>query len=368
MRRRFARLVFVLLLPVTAHATTAPSLSGRIHIDGVLDEYAADEIVLDTTSSLPEPGDDSAWGRDDDISRVALTWDHDFLYLAVEGRTFDTFLALFVSNRAGGLHTLEHAGSFRRAIALPDFPVNLIALAQPERMPEVARADDSHPFALVDRGALPAAVAGTRNGPVGFEMAVPWSMLSLANPVRLVSAITGDVGTGAGDAAPDASSMIDDDRFARAVLDRSLSVVSDADGDGLPDAGVSPRSAVSIEGGTAPASARADAELEIDVAPRAFAPDRGEQAAFSFRIGTGERVFLSAAVYATNGDRVRTLFSDQERVPQNGVLPSGPDDAWDGRDAGGGVVRGGAYIVLVEWGRARGERSERAKAAVVVVR
>jgi hypothetical protein len=164
----------------------------------VLNEYSADEWVLDSASNPTESSSDSRWGSDNDIARVALTWDRTYLYIGVEARTFDSFLALFISNRAGGLTTLENAGEFRRAIELP-FPLNLIALAQPGRIPDVARADDAHPFGLVDRGAVNVAMAGTRTGPVGFEMAVPWSMLSLAQPVKLAAAITGDIGTGAGD-------------------------------------------------------------------------------------------------------------------------------------------------------------------------
>jgi len=360
--------ILSLFHPLAAHATTAPSLSARIHIDGVLDEYASDEWVLDATSTLPEDADDSAWGSDDEITRVALTWDHDFLYVAVEGRTFESFLSLFVSNRAGGLRTLEDAGDFRRAIELPGLPVNWIALAEPARIPEIARADDAHPFALVDRGSVPRAVAGVRGGVVGFEMALPWSMLSLALPVKLVAAITGETGSGAGDSAPDASAAADDDRFARAVLDRRLVVVADVDRDGVPDSGISPRTAAAIEGGTVAATQREDATLEIAVTPRAFAPDRGESASFSFKLGDDDPIFASASIYSLEGDRVRVLFTDEERVRQGELLAPGANDVWDGRDASGAVVRGGAYVMVVEWGYARGERSNRSTAAVVVGR
>ena len=360
--------IVALSLPLTARATTAPSLSQRIVIDGVLNEYASDEWVLDATSPFSERDDDSGWGNANDISRLALTWDREFLYLAVEGHTFDTFFAMFVSNRAGGLFSLEDAGAFRRAISLPEIPINLLALASPERIPDVARADDSHPFGLVDRGAVPAATSGVRGGPVGFEMAVPWSMLSIAEPVRLVAAITGDAGTGAGDAAPDASVAASDDRFARAVLDRRIVVHADIDGDGLADSGIAPRAAVEIEGGTLTASVRTDLELEIGVAPRSFAPDRGESTAFALRTDASGPVFVSGAIYSLDGDRVRTLFEEEMRAQQNGTLAAGPNDAWDGTDTGGRIVRGGAYVFVVDWGLARGEHAGRATAAVVVVR
>jgi hypothetical protein len=360
--------ILALLLPFTAHATTAPDLSARIHIDGVLDEYASDEWVLDDSTALAERSNDSAWGSGNEIARAAITWDEKFLYLAVEGRTFDTFLSLFLSNRAGGLRSLEGAGLFRRAIEFGGVPLNLIALAEPSRIPDVARADDAHAFGLVDRGTLRRAISGDRSGVVGFEMAVPWSMLTLAKPVRVVTAITGDPGTGAGDSAPDASVFPDDDRFARAVLDRGLVIHADIDADGVAGSGISPRSAATIEGGTVAASPRADAKLEIAVSPRAFAPDRGESALFSFRTATDEPIFASAAVFSLEGDLVRTLFADEERVRLGEYLAPGANDAWDGRDAAGEIVRGAGYVVVVDWGFARGEKSGRAKTAVVVVR
>ena len=360
---RFATglVIVALLLPPAAHATTAASLSNRIKVDGVLDEYASDEWMV-------EPVDDSAWFPENELLQMAVTWDRDYLYLAVNGFAFDSFLALFVSNRAGGLRTLEDTGEFRRAIEFPGVPINLIALAQPERNPEIARADDTHPFALVDRASIPAAVEKNSSSTVGFEMAIPWTVLSISNPVRLVAAITGDVGTGVGDSAPDASVRASSDRFARAVLDRLFVVDADTDDDGLADVGVSPDSVATITAGTQPSSEREDASLSIDVSPRAFAPDTGETAAFTYRMDATAPVFVSGAVYSMDGDRVRELFRDEMRTPSNGVLPAGPNDAWDGRDANGEIVRGGAYVVLVEWGFARGERAERARAAVVVVR
>jgi hypothetical protein len=357
--------ILALLHALAARATTAPSLSDRIHVDGVLDEYAADEWVLDATSALAERPDDSAWGSADEVTRVALTWDHDFLYLAVEGRALEAFLSLVVSNRAGGLRSLEEAGDFRRAVELPGLPVNLIALAAPERVPDVARADDSHPFALVAGSALPRAVAGVRGGVVGFEMAVPWSMLSLTNPVRVVAAITGQVGTGAGDAAPDAHTALDDDRFARAVLDRHLVFSADSDGDGVPDDSVSTRDVAAVQGGTTPASSSNDAEVRLDVVKRAFAPDRGEYAELGFEVESGA-VFVNLYVYSLEGERVR--FVNEQFPDVHVTAGSMVSVLWGGMDDNGAIVAGGTYIVVADWGYSRGEHSGRAKAAVVVVR
>ena len=364
MGRSLAGLVIVALLlpPVTAHATTANSLSGRVVIDGVLNEYSADEWVLDDSSTVPEAAGDSRWGSDNDIRRIALTWDRTYLYIGVEARTFDSFLALFISNRAGGLTTLEDTGKFRRAIELPS-PLNLIALAQPGSIPDVARADDTHPFGLVDRGAVNVAIAGTRTAAIGFEMAVPWSMLSIAQPVKLAAAITGEIGTGAGDVAPDASSMMEVDRFARAVIDRLLELDADTDNDGLADIGISPRAAVTWSA-TSPSEARPDAKVKVSASPRAFAPDRAETTTLRVDVqGAGNsQVYLTLTIFSMEGDRVRHL-NDSYQFSDGSLLLD-----WDGHDDENRIVRGGAYIVVVDWGYNRGEHNGRAKTALVVSR
>lgn len=366
MGRFLAGLVIVaLLFASAAHATTANSLSGRVVIDGLLNEYSADEWVLDAGTNPGETDRDSQWGRDNDISRVALTWDRTFLYLAVEGRAFDSFLSLFISNRAGGLSTLEDAGAFRRAIELPS-PINLIAVAAPGSIPDVARADDSHPFGLVDRGAVPVAISGDRTGPLGFEMKVPWSMLALSQPLKLVAAITGDVGTGAGDVAPDASTVMDTDRFARAVLDRWFQIDADIDHDGLADIGISPRTAGSVEPRRLWADERSDYTVGVDVAPRAFAPDRGESANMRVWVNGNIRaqpLHISVTVYSLEGERVRVL-ADDLGAGGGSILPV----SWNGTDEHGDIVRGGAYVVVADWGYNRGEHVGRAKTAVVVAR
>jgi hypothetical protein len=232
----------------------------------------------------------------------------------------------------------------------------------------VARSDTAHPFGLVDRGALPAAIAVSLDGRGGFEMAVPWSMLSIERPVRLAAAITGETGEGAGDAAPDPSAALDPDRFGRAVLDRMLVVDADADDDGLADPGVAPRSVVSVEPQSDATLPRGDAKLALEVRPRAFAPDRAQTAALSFPVQDLDEIYLTCDVFSIDGSHVKTLFADALRARVDGSLAPDPRDQWDGTDDRGQVVRGGAYVLVAAWGLSRGERSARATASVVVVR
>jgi hypothetical protein len=183
--------------------------------------------------------------------------------------------------------------------------------------------------------------------------------------VRLLAAITGEVGTGAGDTAPDASALPAPDRYARVAPDRLLSLDADVDDDGVPDDGVSPRTRVA-PWATTPTVLRSDADVSVFVSPRAFAPDRGETTTIRVEVEAREqdRIYFVFGIYSLDGAHITDL---QDGVP----IQFGDGQLlldWDGRDAHGEVVRGGTYIVLAQWGNTPGERTGRAKAAVVVVR
>lgn len=366
--RRFATGLALLasLVPTAVRSTTANSLRARIAIDGALDDYALDEWVLDATSAFPEPDSDSHWGSDSDIGRVALTWDAEFLYLAVEFRSRGDHAALYLANTAGGVPNLDGAGEFRRAVDLPGLFPNLLALAAPGALPRVAFADAAHPLQLVDRSVIPAAIQAAIDGHVGFEMAIPWSRLAPTGELRLVCAITGAVGSGSGDAAPDPRVVPDEDPLARARLDRWLAVVADANADGVPDAGVSPR-AIAVVGTTDEAALpHGDARLNVRVDERAFAPDRNESATFTIGSDAGplEDVSGLCSIYSVDGRLVRKLA----------VALAGPVAettlAWDGRDQSGRIVDGGVFIAAFDLEfTGNGARSRaRATIGVAVVR
>lgn len=375
--RRFLVLLapLVLLLNQSAAATTAVSLSGRIAIDGNLTDWDSDEWVLDDSSTLTETAGDSRWGAGEEILRIGVTWDAEFLYLAVEFRAGAGSVLTALGYAPGGLSSLDGAGRFRRAIDFP-FAVNLLALANARELPVLARVDDRSVLVSVDPATAPAVVYAPLEGAAGFEAALPWSLLSFAEPVRFAVALTGDHGTGAGDAAPDPSialpASVGPGSKVRASLDRWLSIPADGDQDGVADAGVSPRAAVSVrldDGATGARDDRIDAT--VSVTPRVFAPDRGEDAVYTVTLegaNSVDEVFVTARVYAADGRLVRVLYEDAMRDVAGSVLAVSPDDRWDGRDAGGNVVPGGVYVVAFEWGLTRGERNGRATAGVAVAR
>lgn len=368
---------FVLILDQPCGATTAASLSGRISIDGDLSDWQGDEWVLSDTSNTHFEGDgDSRWGANEEIVRLAVTWDARYLYLAVEFRATEGALLAALGYAPGGLSTLDGAGNFRRAIDFP-FDINLMALATTRDVPLVARVDGAHVLSLLDRATAPAAVRAPLAENAGFEAAIPWESLSLVRPLALALALSGsEEGTGAGDVAPNPSVELPESAGplskTRVRLDRWLSIPADGNDDGVPDFGVSPRAVVSVEADddvTEPRSDRTDAK--IAVSPRVFAPDRAEDASFSMRFDGWDdvdEVFLSARVHSVDGSLVRVLYEDVPRAVASSMLVASPSDRWDGRDANGRIVNGGIYVLSVEWGLVRGERAGRTSAGVAVVR
>ena len=353
------------LLPPDAAATTAGSLSDRIFLDGRLDDYAADEWILDASTAFPERGDDSRWGIDNDVARVAVTWDAARLYLAVDFTAASSGILVMIANGPGGITTLDATGEFRRAIDLP-FAANLLLLAAPGAEPRVARADATHAFGLVDRATIPAVIAANAGAAAGFEAWIPWGVIDPSRPLRVVIAVTGDVGTGAGDAAPDARTALASDRARRVVLDRWISLTPDADADGGADGGVSPRAAAVVEPDTAPPGAEGDAGIGVSVDRAAFAPDRGESATFTIRTASGPFGDLSGrcVIHGMDGREVRVLpipatgFADEVQV------------WWDGRDGAGRVCDGGVYVAAFDVEFTAGGARERAtkRTGVAVVR
>jgi hypothetical protein len=374
--RRLLFLLFPLVLipDPPCRATTAVSLSDRIAIDGDLSDWAADEWVLDENSTVPEGGGDSRWGVNEEILRVGITWDATFLYLAVEFRAENGSLLAALGYAPGGWATLDGAGTFRRAIDFP-FAINLLALASTRDLPTIARVDDHSVLVLLDRATAPAAVRAPLEGAAGFEAALPWSMVSFAQPVQLTIALSGgEDGTGAGDASPNPSVQLPASAGPRSKtrvsLDRWLSIPADGDDDGTADAGISPRTAVVVAPDDDFTTFRSEGvKASMSVAPRVFAPDRGEDATLTVDFENSvDEVYITARVYSIDGRLVRVLYEDVLRAIASGVLVTSPQDRWDGRDADGRIVAGGVYVLSFEWGLVRGERAGRATAGVAVAR
>jgi hypothetical protein len=360
----------ILALPTVSLGASAPDLSSRIRIDGNVSEYTQDEWVLDTATAFREFPDDSRWGADNDIHRIAVTWDTTFLYIAIEGEYQSSALMAFLEHAARGVPDLISAGPLRRNVAFSSLTPNLIveaAAASPEAV--TAAVSVAEPLRYLDSGEFQSRFFQPARGEGALEVALPWELVfPNVGYVKLLAIVTGGVGSGAGDAAPDPATLLDFHRQAQARLDNAITVPVDAGHDGSPDMGVEPRSVVSFEFAQNE-PVRDDREISLRLESKSFAPDNSQVLRFQIGAACGDdpvQLYVTCDVYSVSGERVRVLFVNEPRTFQSGVAPQW--DEWDGRDDRGQIVRGGAYIVNAVSGASPGSVTSSARKSAAVVR
>ncbi len=357
------RILFILLVlfPLESPSQTAHDLRGRIAVDGGLDDYNFAEWIIDQSTSPYEPEGDSRWGRDNDIRRIALTWDDSNLYIAVDCSVSDASLVLLIDTACGGPDRLQDFTPFRRNIEFSGFSPNILVWSSRESdRPTAVFEDCRQPARRIDNGAINAIMKRSLPGSGAFEAAVPWAFFGKTTAdsaglrlpetnmiLKMSTVITGGTASGAGDAAPDPTVNLDNDSTRTAVLDNFAIIVLDGNGDGVLDAGVEPRSAVDFRYKTG-FRTQPIPELRLVVETKLFSPETGEKLRFRPLLPSGSYdspLRMSASIYDSSGKIIRTIFRNRLRNI------SGPGQAqweeWDGTDSNGKIVRGGIYMLLV---------------------
>jgi hypothetical protein len=363
--------LFLVFLPVVCLSTTAPDLSYRIRIDGHVSEYEPDEWVLDsTTVFFKESSHDSRWGAGNDISRIAVTWDDHFLYIAVEGVFHSSALMAFLEYGANGAGDLVSAGPLRRNILFSGISPNMVIQADRGALDAaVATVTVLDPPQYLDRGDYESHFFQPSRDLGALEIALPWTLVrSNIGYLKLLAIVTAGVGSGAGDAAPDPSAQLSWYQQAQVRLDNAIEIPVDNNHDGYPDMGVSPRSVASFSFRQAE-PVRGDLDIDLHLERTSFSPDLSQTLPFRVSSSAGAdpvRQFVTCEVYSVSGTRVRALFQDQEWIFRTGGIPLSGE--WDGRDDAGEIVRGGIYIVSVTSGASPGARTSSAKQSAAVIR
>jgi hypothetical protein len=380
---RFLALFLAGCVATSAWATTSQDLRSRISIDGRTSDFEYDEWVLDATTPFGETPGDSRWGRDNDISAIAITWDDHSLYVAVSAVTERGTLMLLVDTMCGGAADLTTQDEFLRNIEFGGITPNfLLRTDRISAVPVAAYLDCTHPLELVLDTRYQSVYLQNGVAEGALEIAIPWDVLgdfeTISGGVRLpsenavlrvVALVTGGPGTGAGDAAPDGSVVLENDSTSVAVVDNHIILPLDADGDGMLDAGVSPREsasyAVSPTGqGT---TIRQPLSVRIPLAEKLFSPLREDEARFPVELETAqytEPVYVTARVFSSGGNVVRTLLEETPVDFSSGTAWV----SWDFQDDRGRMVPGGVYILAVSGGVGSGTPGSTAKAAFAVVR
>lgn len=416
----------VALLATPAFARTARDLNARMRIDGYSSDFVAgDEDVFGLSASgLPqEARDDSKW-QNNEIYQIHVTWDAQFLYVAVDGKIWgNNMVLLFDSMPNRGLADMTSLNSWRRNVNFDTFG----RFPGDEFMPDVLGATwdgNTNPRLLTQLsgnqvddhlvGPEFRAVATFDQGNDGraMEFAIPWrnvfaglggggtrdTVVTVAGitdtlrrmpigvrSIKIAAFVTGGWdGSGGPDSAPDNLRGHTDDGNANIIIDNYATLELDRNDDtgmgfggpdGIPDWDVSPNERVSFRYAPPITAVRFSiGDLTLD--RPAFRPDFGDRVGFHVRldppldpnepIDQARRAIFSANIYDASGRWVRNLFlnANVPAISADEALRAAGQSAWDGRDASGRLVAPGIYVlrVVIE------PNLDRATRALVVVR
>jgi len=420
-------LMGAMLTTSTLWAQSSADLSGRIVIDAVLDDWNPVECIFRTTRlcsvlALPtpceveEPPDDSAWSKLQDVHQVKVTWDAQFLYLAVEGVIADHALILLLDTRAGGLENMLALRDWRRAIRFseafkPDF---LLTVRDRDRSPELWRVQGVQSLEAIDPDRFQASASFQVDAAgAALEAAIPWSILFPEAPLRVnpdslapaepMFVLPADAGVqglrlqavvvhasdalGAADVAPDASNPLPlSDRDA-VRLDRAAHIDWRGASAGpfvafgaAVQTQTTPRFVPDSTGTRrAPLTFRLfetyDLQGTLNQPTRLLLADAGHEVGFvfDFEDATLEQVYVSAVIFSMRGEPMQVLYENSLRRTAVGMAPwgrfSNPDeDRWNGEGRRGTSVDAGMYLLRVTAGLTPGAVSARQQRTLVVVR
>lgn len=371
-----------LAAPVSSLAGTALDLSGRMLIDGLTDEWESDESLLQTNDSDPgnpvleESLSDSKWGFNNDLNQIRLTWDANFLYVAVNAIIWGNNTILLFDYAPGGLCAMTELNSWRRNFVFKGItPDMFLATWDGNTAPQVWKSTTAGNNVSEEQGTFVAAATFSQ-GTTGraMEAAIPWTLLfgdvekrfvpaigdsmypipAGIEELRVVAVLTaGADGTGGPDSAPDNLRGHSDDSSQQVTIDNWAVIPLDLDGpgslpDGYVDLGADIRARETFRIRPPVKSIRYEID-RIDFNASVISPEQGGRLEFDVAF-TPEpsaedlrSLSLSAEVFNVAGVRVRTLFAADVCAEVNLTDPS--TLIWDGRDDRGRIVDGGVYVL-----------------------
>ncbi len=206
-----------------------------VEVNGSVDDYAADELVLQ------DPSDDSFYGPSNELYDLYLTWDQSGLYLALEYVVQNNGVVIAIGTGEGGVRDMNGLDWYPRNFQFAGVRINyLVALWNADLSTGgVRRILDSHNTEQVGNALISnSGYAGTRST---VEVLLPWSELyphgfPAGATIDLVAMVVGGDHATGGDLMPNPTGATFG--FGNAYTVRTFYRVHlDTDGNAVPDSG-----------------------------------------------------------------------------------------------------------------------------------
>jgi hypothetical protein len=313
-------------------AATAIAIDGNIEAD----EWAGAHVLADSS--------DSQWTAANEIDRLLVDWDDDYLYLAIDGQVTSNSWLLYLDVDPGAgagptdlsaIDAWERGAVFSAPGFAPDFQYGCYQHQSVYDGDGVWRLTSATTTENVSDEVVSAFDSQHLNGELsGSEIAIPWNtlyglgagMVPAGAEIALVASICWDPepdGQLGGDSAPSNTAA------ALPAVDAAWTVTVDADGDGRPDTDAA--SAV-------PSPAAVRARLLPNV-PNPFNPTT----TLRYEIPGPGPAEVELSIFDLRGRLVTTLV-------RGAVEPGEHRAVWDGRAADGRPVAAGTYFSRLKSG------------------
>ncbi|MBN1898569.1 MAG: hypothetical protein JW827_07300 [Spirochaetes bacterium] len=335
---------------------SADNKSSQITIDGISSDFdiESDQILLspDLTGIFHESENDSRWGTGNDISRIKLTWDRQYLYVSLDGSCADNSMILyFDTGQTNGINTVSSLNAWRRIISFenisPDF---FLASWDGNDTPQFWKilSEENAAEKTWDIQSK-ATFQGSFDG--AMEAKIPWNVLYsrgdfniITNAVlKIVGAVVAGDDRSGPDGAPDPSDTLPADSIIPIILDNFLIITLDNDTNGLPDIGVGIRDNTTVAINVTALKFQPLEIRNVQVDHKSFSPnDDGVNDSVAIRYLLSKDARVTARIYHIEGKLISTL-------QDNASLTGGYQSLeWLGTDDRGVKQHSGLYLIHIK--------------------
>lgn len=349
MKRVILFTLIILFISHGIYAATEDSKYNKIVIDGFTNDYTYDESLL---GSL-EPDNDSNWGSNEEIKDIYITWDKNYLYIALDGICWGNGIIIYI--QVGPDTVLQDANglnSWARKIKFPaDFGPDYFIAFWDQQTPSLWKISSSSYTEQIQNTSSVAGAASINQSVEGsIEVRVAWSLffsdvkgytLKKNTNLKICAVLVGGDYQSGPDIAPDNSVGAPQDISEYIYADNYIIVPIDANGDSEPDIGIKPNEKRTFKF-SLPFSAPEEIISNLNITPNPFSPNNdGKDENLNITFTLNASALLNIEVFDLLGNSVATI-KDNEYTNAGSISLS-----WDGKNESSETQNMGIYILKI---------------------